>query len=314
MVKQNSIALFPGQGSQSVGMASPITSEFPYTTKIFEEAEDAARLQIRKICNDGPEDQLKLTANQQPAILTVSIAVWTVLQEETGWKPEFFAGHSLGEYSALVASGRLPLQRAAALVRTRGQAMQEAVPEGIGAMAAVIGTIEEEKISEICKKVRAATGEVVEIANFNSATQRILSGHAGAVEQACKLISAMPGVTCKILPVSAPFHSSLMIKARDIMEPLLSDTPLIEQSSWIVPNLLGEFVTDYETRFLIEQIDHPVLWDQGLKHAQTRGVAHYVEVGPGRVLSSLAKRSLPKDTPIVATVDLAAAIKQLLRY
>lgn len=202
MTDTKTFAMFPGQGSQYVGMAKLLLDEFPYTKEIYEEAEDASKAPIKKLCLEGPEDQLKLTANTQPCIVTTSVATWKVMTNEKGFKADMFAGHSLGEYSALVASGRLAFARAISLVRARGLAMQKAVPEGMGAMTAVL-SLEAAKLEELCKK-SAKPGEPVEVVNYNSPQQLVVAGSATAVKRLEELLAA-ESVKFVSLPVSAPF-------------------------------------------------------------------------------------------------------------
>jgi len=294
--------MFPGQGSQYVGMGQKLLDEFPYTAKIFEEAEDAAKTSIRRLCLEGPEDQLKLTANTQPCIVTVSVATWKVLEEEKGFKAEVFAGHSLGEYSALVASGRLKFARAIELVRARGLAMQKAVPEGLGAMSAVLGC-DTVKLEQYCLSISTESNPV-EIVNYNSPAQLVVAGSAVAVssleqklkEDAIKFIR---------LPVSAPFHSKLMASARLAMEPLLLATSLTQTAALVIPNLTAKIVQQYDASYLVQQIDSPVKWIQTIEAARQAEVQRYIEVGPGRVLLGLAKRILPKgDWQIDVTDDV----------
>jgi [acyl-carrier-protein] S-malonyltransferase len=307
-----SLAMFPGQGSHFVGMGKDLLSEFPYTKVVFEEAEDAAGFNIRKLCFDGPEDDLTKTANQQPAILTVTAAAWRILQSETPFKPSFFAGHSLGEYSALVAAEKLKLATAARLVRFRGEAMQRAVPEGVGAMAAVMNC-DVEPLQLLCEKVAKETAGCVEIVNFNSPQQLIISGHKKSVEAVCAAIIADPKVRCTPLPVSAPFHSKLMKPARVEMTPLLLDTHLVVNDARVIPNLTGNIVDRYNIDLLIQQIDHPVLWTQTLNAALAIGCETFIEIGPGRVLSGLARRCLPKGLNLVNTADMAKTIAELAK-
>lgn len=301
------LAMFPGQGSQYVGMGKQLLDEFPYTAKIFEEAEDAAKISIRRLCLEGPDDQLKLTANTQPTIVTVSVATWHVLVQEKGFKAHIFAGHSLGEYSALVAAGRLKFSRAIELVRARGLAMQKAVPEGAGAMSAVL-SCEASKLEGFCKEA-SSPSHTVEVVNYNSPQQLVVAGSATAVVKLEEMLKTA-GVKFIRLPVSAPFHSRMMAPARAEMTPLLKETSLVQTANPVIPNYSAEIVTEYEADYLIQQIDSPVKWTQTIEKANLSGINHFVEVGPGKVLAGLAKRILPKgDWRIEGTDDIAAYLK-----
>jgi [acyl-carrier-protein] S-malonyltransferase len=289
-------------------MGRELLSEFPAVKATFEEAEDAARIPIRKLCIDGPEDQLRLTANTQPCILTVSTAVWRVLKNETGITPECFAGHSLGEYSAVVAAGRLDLSTAAMLVRRRGEAMQEAVPAGTGAMAAVMN-ISAEDLRDRCKAL-CKLNKIVEVVNYNSPQQLVVAGHKAAVDDLCAQLETA-GVRFVQLPVSAPFHSSLMEPARKVMAPLISDAAFVSNNSKVIANLTGKVESDYGPRFLIEQINNAVLWTQSLDIAVEEGCDTYVEIGPSKVLFGLARRCLPKTAKILHTDEIVKAIADI---
>lgn len=302
------LAMFPGQGSQFVGMGRELLSEFPATKATFEEAEDAARLSIRKLCVDGPEDELKLTANTQPCILTVSVAIWRVLVAETGLSPSYFAGHSLGEYSALVAAGKMPLGRAAMLVRKRGEAMQQAVPAGVGAMAAILNVAADD-LQTRCTKVSKATS-VVEVVNFNSPQQLVVAGHKSAVDALCSALEA-EGLRFVVLPVSAPFHSSLMKPAKEAMTSLLNETAFAKTPTKVIANLSGKVEPNYGASFLIEQIAAPVLWTQSLATAEQSGCNAFLEVGPGKVLFGLARRGVQKGAKLLHTEDMKKAIEDV---
>ncbi len=302
------LAMFPGQGSQFVGMGRDLLNEFPAAKLAFEEAEDAAKIQVRKLCLEGPEDELKLTANTQPCILTMSVAAWRVLQNEAGFKPDAFAGHSLGEYSAVVAAGKMDLGRAAFLVRRRGEAMQQAVPAGIGAMAAVMN-VPADDLKARCAKA-SKPGSVAEVVNFNSPQQLVVAGHKTAVDALCSQLEA-DGQRFVVLPVSAPFHSSLMKPARDAMTPLLNDTKFAKTDTKVIANLTGRYADDYGARYLIEQINSAVLWTQTLETAHHSGLETYVEVGPGKVLFGLARKTLPKGPKLLHTEDVKQTIKDL---
>jgi len=291
MSDTKTLAMFPGQGSQYPGMAKILLDEFPYTKEIFEEAEEAAKAPIKKLCLEGPEDQLKLTANTQPCIVTTSVATWRVMTKERGFEAHIFAGHSLGEYSALAASGRLAFADAIRLVRARGLAMQKAVPEGKGAMTAVM-SMEASRLEEYCKKA-ATAGEPVEVVNYNSPQQLVVAGDAKAVKRLEEALTA-ESVKFVSLAVSAPFHSSMMKPAREEMTPLLNATKFSSNEIRIIPNLTAEITSTYGADFLIKQIDSPVKWTQTIEKAHQFGVNTFIEVGPGKVLFGLARRILPK--------------------
>ncbi len=306
-------AVFPGQGSQSIGMGKALLAAFPLARLVFEEAEDAISLNIRNLCLEGPAEELEKTAHQQPSILTLSVAFFRTLEAELGLKPGIFAGHSLGEYSALVAAGKLPFNEAVKLVYARGSAMQRAVPIGEGAMAAIMG-LTPEKLLEYCKKV-SRDGCIVEVANYNSPSQQIISGHAQAVKSLCQLlgeIAAAEKIKIRAIPlkVSAPFHSSLMSKAREEMTPLLNNTTLIQNDHQIIANVTGELAQPYSISHLIEQIDRSVLWTKTLACAHRLGFNHFVEIGPGKVLSGLIRKTLPT-VKVNDTDDIQQTIKEL---
>jgi len=299
------LAMFPGQGSQFVGMGRQLLTEFPKTKLIFEEAEDAIKVAISSLCLNGPEDELKLTANTQPCILTVSYATWMVLREETGIEPALFAGHSLGEYSAVVAAGKIDFARAVLLVRRRGEAMQEAVPVGVGAMAAVLN-MPADTLQIICAGA-TKDGRSCEVVNYNSPQQLVIAGHKQAVEEAAQA-AELQGGKAVMLPVSAPFHSRLMRKAREQMEPLLKETKVHETSKRVIANLTGEIAQPYTTDLLVQQIDSPVRWTQSLQTAEQQGCDALIEVGPGKVLFGLARRSVAKTAKLLHTEDVVKAI------
>ena len=259
------LAMFPGQGSQFVGMGKDLIDLFPYSRCVFEEAEDAIQVNLRKICFEGPESELKLTANTQPALLTVSQAVWTVLEKELGFDPSVFAGHSLGEYSALVACGKLDFAKAIYLVRRRGEAMQSAVPVGVGSMAAVM-RMDAEELSSVCKKVSSESGKAVELANFNSPQQVVIAGYKESVEEVVGILKEQKK-RAVILPVSAPFHSSLMRPAMEEMLPYLEDANLVANDKLMIPNITADISADYSVNYLADQIYGPVKWTQTLEVA-----------------------------------------------
>jgi len=300
------LAMFPGQGSQSVGMGKVLCDQFEVARNIFAEADEVLGFELGALCFEGPEEELQLTANQQPAILTTSVAVWRILTSESGLRPALFAGHSLGEYSALVAAGKLEFARAVGLVRMRGQAIQRAVPAGVGAMAAVMG-MEPEALSEKCAAVEPDLG-TVEVVNFNGPQQQIVSGHKAAVE-ALVAVLADEKVRCTSLPVSAPFHSSLMAPAREEMAPELEATPLTPTEHPVIANLTGQLAQPYTVDNLIRQIDSPVRWTDTLSTAVDEGCDTFFEIGPGKVLFGLARKAVPRGSKIVHSDAVDKAVK-----
>lgn len=281
--------LFPGQGSQFPGMGKDLVDNFSAAKLVFEEACDALSFDIAAMCFNGSEDELKLTANTQPAILTTSIAALRVLEQETDLKPAYAAGHSLGEYSALVCAGALTFADAVRTVRQRGTFMQEAVPVGVGAMAAVMG-IDRPELEQLCQD--AAAGEVVAPANFNSPGQIVIAGHATAVERAIALAKERGAKRALPLPVSAPFHSSLMEPAAKRLETVLEPIPIGAFNCPVVGNVEALPYQEPERvkPLLVEQVCAPVCWDESVLKMRELGVERYVEIGPGKVLSGLAKR------------------------
>src|SRR5438094_140817 len=280
--------LFPGQGSQAVGMGKDLAEKSPVARQTFKEADDALGYELSKLCFEGPEDQLRLTEITQPAILTASIAAWRVLDEK-GMKAAFVAGHSLGEYSAHVAAGTITFADAVRIVRNRGKYMQEAVPVGLGAMAAILG-MDLEKVRAICSE--AAQGEICEPANINSAEQIVISGHKNAVERATKLASARGAKRAAMLPVSAPFHCSLMKRAQDRVAADLQALQFQNPTVPVVSNIDAALVSDAESSrdALIRQVTGAVKWEQSMRLLIASGVQTFVEVGPGKVLCGLMRQ------------------------
>lgn len=281
--------LFPGQGSQYAGMGKDLAVNFPVARQVFEEADDALGFKLSSLCFDGPEDDLKLTFNTQPAILTTSVAALAVVRQETGLSPDCVAGHSLGEYSALVAAGALTLKDAVTTVRSRGTFMQEAVPVGIGAMAAML-SIDPEQLSEICQE--AAQGEVVSPANFNSPGQIVIAGHAGAVNRAIEIAKGRGFRKAMLLPVSAPFHCSLMLPAAERLSTVLDTCTVSPMTTAVVTNVEGTPNSDASRvrELLVAQVCAPVRWEQSVQRMRADGIERFIEIGPGKVLSGLVKR------------------------
>lgn len=284
--------LFPGQGSQFAGMGKSLAEARPEARAIFEEADDALGFPLSAMCFEGPEEALKLTENTQPALLTVSVAAWRVLEKE-GILPDFVAGHSLGEYSALVAAGSLRFADAVRLVRNRGRYMQEAVPEGTGAMAALL-KLPEGKLDGVLQ--HAAQDEVVTPANFNAPAQVVIAGHAGAVQRAADLAKAAGAKRAVMLQVSAPFHCPLMKPAQDRLKPELDATAFSDLRIPLVNNWLGrEIRTGSEAREgLYQQIPNPVRWTEAIQCLASRGMTRFIEVGAGAVLTGLLRNIDPK--------------------
>jgi len=280
--------MFPGQASQYPGMGKELAEKYPAARAVFEEADKALGFSISKMCFEGTEEELKLTANTQPAILTVSVAAYRVLSEK-GLEPDFVAGHSLGEYSALVAVGALKFADAVRLVRKRGQYMQEAVPAGQGGMAAIMG-ISPAVVQDACK--RAAEGEICTPANLNSPEQTVISGHASAVKRAVEIASQLGAKRSMMLAVSAPFHSALMMPAQEKLEKDLRATAFADLQVPLVTNVDADTIRkgDEAREALIRQVTMPVRWQESMRLLLDEGVNTFVEVGPGRVLTGLMRQ------------------------
>jgi len=283
--------LFPGQGSQAVGMGRAFHAASAAARAVFEEASDALGLDMARLAFEGPEAELALTANTQPAVLTVSVAA-AAAAAERGLVPALAAGHSLGEYTALVVAGALRFRDAVRLVRRRGEFMQEAVPVGTGAMAAILG-LELAAVEALCAE--AADGQVVEVANINAPTQIVIAGHRPAVERAVRLAAARGGGRSVMLPVSAPFHCRLMQPAAERLRVELEAVAVADPRLPVARNVDGELTrAAAEVRpALVRQVASPVRWTACVERLAAAGATAFVELGPGRVLTGLLKRILP---------------------
>jgi [acyl-carrier-protein] S-malonyltransferase len=295
--------IFPGQGSQYSGMGKELADTFPVARHLFEEADDALGFKLSALCFAGNDADLKLTANTQPAILAASIATLRVAQQETGLLADYVAGHSLGEYSALVCSGALSFADAVRTVRARGTFMQEAVPVGSGTMAAMLG-VEREVLEEICRE--AAEGEVVSPANFNSPGQIVIAGSVAAVARAIEIAKGRGFRKSMLLPVSAPFHCAMMKPAADRLSAVLDKITVFDVNVPVIANADAAANSDKDrvTPLLVTQVCSPVLWEQSVTAMTTLGVTKFVEIGPGKVLSGLVKR-ITKEVATANVEDIA---------
>ncbi len=285
--------IFPGQGAQSAGMGQDAFSGFTSAKAQYDAADQALGFSISKLCFEGPQEHLNLTANTQPALLTTSAALTAVFREQVTLDVRFVAGHSLGEYTALWFAGALDLTTAVRLVRLRGEAMQSATPEGVGAMAAIIG-IESDVINEIC--LAAAGNQIVSAANFNAPGQTVISGHREAVERAVVLAKEKGARKSVLLPVSAPFHCSLMKPAADTMADALAHVTISSPVHPVVCNVTADLMGKSPESIrsaLVRQVTAPVQWEKSVSYMAAEGIELFVEIGPGNVLTNLVKRIAP---------------------
>jgi [acyl-carrier-protein] S-malonyltransferase len=295
--------VFPGQGSQSVGMLDAWGTH-PVVQRVLEEASTALGEDLAALIHDGPKEALGLTTNTQPVMLVAGVAAYRVWMHEVGQAPSAVAGHSLGEYSALVAAGVLTLAQAVPLVRLRAQAMQDAVPVGVGAMAAILGMEAQRVVAgclEVSQTCAAGSGEVVEAVNFNDPAQTVIAGSRAAVDKACELLKSQGAKRALLLPVSAPFHSSLMRPAAERLKEALAITPLQSPSIALINNVdvaVAE-TPDAIRDALFRQAFSAVRWVECVQAMQARGLQHMVECGPGKVLAGLCKRIDPALTALV---------------
>jgi len=300
--------VFPGQGCQWVGMGKDLFTQFPEARAVFDAADDALGEKLSQLCFEGPEETLKLTANTQPAVLAASVAAWAVFAKRAP-APLCAAGHSLGEYSALVATGSLPLGAAVLAVRDRGRLMQEAVPQGAGAMAAVLG-LPADRVERVCARI--AQGRVLSPANYNSPEQTVIAGHADAVQSASQPMQEAGAKRVIPLQVSAPFHCALMDPVKPLLQEVLQRTAFAPPRSPVVTNVEARPNADpaRTLSLLLDQVSRPVRWVECVEEMRRQGVTHFVELGPGRVLRGLIKQ-ISKDTPIFGVEDAQSLEKAL---
>lgn len=284
--------VFPGQGAQKVGMGRSLAADCPAAGAVFDQADEALGMRLASLCFEGPEAELRLTENTQPAILTVSVAALRCL-EARGLRPDFVAGHSLGEYSALVAAGALSFADALRIVRRRGQFMQEAVPEGEGAMAALLG-LGLEAVEAVCQA--ASERGVCSPANINSPNQVVIAGHQSAVEYAAGLAKQRGARRAMMLAVSAPFHCALMAPAAERLAPVLDEAAFADLRVPLITNVDAAIITSGRAarEALVRQVASPVRWSQSVERLLGEGVTRFVELGPGKVLSGLIKQMAPE--------------------
>lgn len=300
--------LFPGQGSQQVGMGKELAAERTEAKQVFEEADQVLGYALSKLCFEGPEEELRLTANTQPAILTTSVALLRVLQKELEITPDFVAGHSLGEYSALVAAESFTFADAVSVVHKRGTYMEQAVPAGVGSMSAVLN-LNRETLDEVCQEV-STEDSIVQPANYNSPGQIVISGHKEAVERAGDAAIAAGARRVVPLVVSGPFHSILMEPAKEKLQKTLMEVSIQEAKVPLVANVTATSVTEANAirDLLVEQVASPVLWEDTVRYLLAQGVTTFIEIGPGNVLAGLV-RKVDRKAKIFNVQDLSSIEK-----
>ena len=293
--------LFPGQGSQAAGMGKALAQQFPVAARTFAEADEALGVSLSTLCFEGPDEDLKLTTNAQPAILATSVATLRVLEQETGVRPTFVAGHSLGEYSALVAAGALAFADALRVVHERGRLMQEAVPVGVGAMAAIFN-LSSDEVAQVCAE--AAQGEIVSPANLNGGGQIVVAGHTSAVRRAITGAKARGAKRAVELAVSAPFHCALMSPAAEGLARVLASVPVSPLTVPVIANVTADANQEplRVKDLLVQQVTAPVRWEESMTRLKSLGCEAVIEVGPGKVLAGLLKRIVP-DMPCASVSD-----------
>jgi [acyl-carrier-protein] S-malonyltransferase len=303
-MEHNTAFVFPGQGSQYAGMGRDVAEKYPAAARVFHDIDEALGFSISKLCFEGPEEQLKLTENTQPAILAVSAAIHAVLEERGATRRDLVAGHSLGEYSAIVSVGGLTPAIAASIVHQRGRFMQDAVPVGTGGMAALIGPTVDE-VRSICKE--AAEGEIVSVANINAPGQVVIAGTKSAVERAIAVAKSRGVRRALPLPVSAPFHCELMKPAEERLKPVLDAAPFKDLWVSLISNVDASPIgTAHAVRnALVRQVVSPVRWVESIEHMVAKGVRRFVEIGPGSVLTGLIKR-IDSSVELINVSDVAS--------
>ncbi len=304
--------VFPGQGSQSVGMLADLATEMPVVQETFGEASDALGLDLWRLAQEGPKEDLNLTHNTQPCMLAAGVAAWRAWELSAGPRPRCLAGHSLGEYTALVCAGSLEFDEAARIVADRGRFMQEAVPQGEGAMAAVLG-LDDEQVESVCQEARQT--EVVAAVNFNSPGQVVIAGNRSAVERAAALAKTRGARRALMLPVSVPSHCSLMTPAADRLAERLAGVTIREPVVPVIHNVNAQQAVDPDgiRELLVRQIHNPVRWVDSVRQMTTMGVGALLEGGPGKVLTGLTKRIDPglKGLAVDAPATLRSALEAL---